>query len=29
MIAQDTFSCVELGRGKALDNLDALEGRGK
>ena len=29
MIAQDTVSCVALGTGKALDNLDALEGRGK
>lgn len=25
MIAQDTVSCVALGTGKALDNLDALE----
>ena len=29
MIAQDTVSCVALGTGKALDNLDALEGKGK
>ena len=29
MIAQDTVSCVALGTGKALDNLDALEGRGR
>ena len=27
MIAQDTVSCVALGTGKALDNLDALDGR--
>ncbi len=27
MIAQDTVSCVALGTGKALDNLDALEGK--
>ena len=26
MIAQDTVSCVALGTGKALDNLDALDG---
>ena len=25
MIAQDTVSCVALGTGKALDNLDALD----
>ena len=29
MIAQDTVSCVALGTGKALDNLDALEGKVK
>ena len=29
MIAQDTESCVALGTGKALDNLDALEGNTK
>lgn len=29
MIAQDTVSCVALGTGKALDNLDALEGKTK
>ena len=29
MIAQDTVSCVALGTGKALDNLDALEGKAK
>ena len=29
MIAQEPISCVALGTGKALDNLDALEGRGK
>ncbi len=27
MIAQDTVSCVALGTGKALDNLDALDGK--
>lgn len=27
MIAQDSVSCVALGTGKALDNLDALEGK--
>ena len=27
MIAQDAVSCVALGTGKALDNLDALEGK--
>ena len=27
MIAQDTVSCVALGTGKALDNLDILEGK--
>lgn len=27
MIAQDTVSCVALGTGKALDNLDTLDGR--
>ena len=25
MIAQDTVSCVALGTGKALDNLDAIK----
>ena len=29
MIAQDTVSCVALGTGKALENLDALDGKGK
>ena len=29
MIAQDTVSCVALGTGKALDNLDTLEGKVK
>ena len=29
MIAQDTVSCVALGTGKALDNLDVLDGRRK
>ena len=29
MIAQDTVSCVALGTGKALDNLDMLEGKSK
>ena len=27
MIAQDAISCVALGTGKALDNLDSLDGR--
>ena len=27
MIAQDAISCVAIGTGKALDNLDALEGK--
>ena len=27
MIAQDTVSCVALGTGKALDNLDVLEAK--
>ena len=27
MIAQDTVSCVALGTGKALDNLDSLDGK--
>ena len=27
MIAQDTASCVALGTGKALDNLDTLDMR--
>ena len=26
MIAEDAISCVALGTGKALDNLDALDG---
>ena len=29
MIANDTVSCVALGTGKALDNLDVLDGKGK
>ena len=29
MIAQDTVSCVALGTGKALDNLDLLEGKSR
>ena len=29
MIAQDTVSCVALGTGKALDNLDSLEGKSR
>ncbi len=29
MIARDTVSCVALGTGKALDNLDVLDGKGK
>ncbi len=29
MIAQDSVSCVALGTGKALDSLDALEGKEK
>ena len=29
MIAQDTVSCVALGTGKALDNLDVLEGKSR
>ena len=29
MIAQDSVSCVALGTGKALDNLDALDGKSK
>ena len=29
MIAQDAISCVALGTGKALDNLDALDGKSK
>ena len=29
MIAQDTVSCVALGTGKALDNLDSLDGKVK
>ena len=27
MIANDTVSCVALGTGKALDNLDILDGK--
>ncbi len=27
MIAQDSVSCVALGTGKALDNLDVLDGK--
>lgn len=27
MIAQDAVSCVALGTGKALDNLDALDSK--
>ena len=27
MVAQDSVSCVALGTGKALDNLDLLEGK--
>ena len=27
MIAEDSVSCVALGTGKALDSLDALEGK--
>ena len=29
MIAEDAVSCVALGTGKALDNLDALDGKAK
>ena len=29
MIAQDSVSCVALGTGKALDNLDSLDGHGQ
>lgn len=29
MIAQDAISCVALGTGKALDNLDSLDGKTK
>ena len=29
MIAQDAVSCVALGTGKALDNLDSMEGKSK
>ena len=29
MIAQDTVSCVANGTGKALENLDSLEGKGR
>lgn len=29
MIAQDSISCVALGTGKALDNLDTLDGKSK
>ena len=27
MIAEDAISCVAIGTGKALDNLDSLEGK--
>lgn len=27
MVAQDSVSCVALGTGKALDNLDVLDGK--
>ena len=27
MIAEDSVSCVALGTGKALDNLDVLDGK--
>ena len=29
MIAEDAISCVALGTGKALDNLDALDGKSR
>ena len=29
MIAQDAVSCVALGTGKALDNLDTLDGKNR
>ena len=29
MIAQDAVSCVALGTGKALDNLDSLDGKSR
>ena len=29
MIAEDAISCVALGTGKALDNLDSLDGKTK
>ena len=29
MIANDAVSCVALGTGKALDNLDSLDGKKK
>lgn len=29
MIAEDAISCVALGTGKALDGLDALDGKTK
>ena len=29
MISQDSISCVALGTGKALDNLDSLDGKSK
>ena len=29
MIAEDAISCVAIGTGKALDNLDTLEGKTK
>ena len=29
MIAEDAISCVAIGTGKALDNLDSLDGKRK
>ena len=29
MIAQDTVSCVAIGTGKALENLDVLDGKAR
>ena len=29
MIAQDAISCVAIGTGKALDNLDALDAKSR
>lgn len=29
MIAEDTVSCVALGTGKALDDLDSLDGKAR